>query len=306
MAHAADTQAMFDGLLSFLTGSAPAGFRLQHLELLNWGTFDGRIWRLELGGSNGLLTGDIGSGKSTLVDAITTLLVPANRVAYNRAAGAETRERTLKSYVLGYYKSERQGELGSAKPVSLRDYDKYSVILGVFHNARLNKNVTLAQLFWIRDPAAQPERLYAAAERVLSIGKDFSGFGRDINTLRKRLRAADVELPASFAQYASWYRRRFGLEHEQAMDLFHQTVDRRPRRLPHRTPGNLRQRVDEEQPRTTRREENGTFRQSLPVAGIKVRSNFVKETLHDSERAARSGQGTPAEPPDARLTPRFG
>ena len=224
MAHAADTQAMFDGLLSFLTGSAPAGFRLQHLELLNWGTFDGRIWRLELGGSNGLLTGDIGSGKSTLVDAITTLLVPANRVAYNRAAGAETRERTLKSYVLGYYKSERQGELGSAKPVSLRDYDKYSVILGVFHNARLNKNVTLAQLFWIRDPAAQPERLYAAAERVLSIGKDFSGFGRDINTLRKRLRAADVELPASFAQYASWYRRRFGLEHEQAMDLFHQTV----------------------------------------------------------------------------------
>ena len=92
----------------------------------------------------------------------------------------------------------------------------------------------------------------------------------------------------------------------QPRDLFHQAVDRCPRRLPHRTPGNLRQRVDEEQPRTTRREENGTFRQSLPVAGIEVRSNFVKETLHDSECAARSGQGTPAEPPDARLTPRFG
>lgn len=225
MAGTADTTPDGNGtLLSFLPGTAPAGFRLQHMELLNWGTFDGRIWRLELGGRNGLLTGDIGSGKSTLVDAITTLLVPASRVAYNRAAGAESRERTLKSYVLGYYKSERQGELGTAKPVSLRDYDKYSVILGVFANASLNKTVTLAQVFWIRDPSAQPERLYVAAERTLSIASDLSGFGRDIATLRKRLRAADIELPASFAQYASWYRRRFGLEHEQAMDLFHQTV----------------------------------------------------------------------------------
>jgi uncharacterized protein YPO0396 len=45
--------------------------------------------------------------KSTLVDAITTLLVPAHRVAYNKAAGADARERTLRSYVLGHYKSER-------------------------------------------------------------------------------------------------------------------------------------------------------------------------------------------------------
>lgn len=55
------------------------------------------------GGRNALLTGDIGSGKSTLVDAITTLLIPAHRVAYNKAAGAESRERTLRPYVLGHY-----------------------------------------------------------------------------------------------------------------------------------------------------------------------------------------------------------
>src|SRR5687767_11739574 len=83
-----------------------SGFRLQRLEVLNWGTFDGRVWTLQLDGRTGLLTGDIGSGKSTLVDAITTLLVPAHRIAYNKAAGADSKERTLRSYVLGHYKSE--------------------------------------------------------------------------------------------------------------------------------------------------------------------------------------------------------
>src|SRR5882724_1097622 len=86
-------------------GATRSGFRLDRLEVLNWGTFGGRAWGLDAAGQNTLLTGDIGSGKSTLVDAITTLLVPPQELAYNRAAGAEARERSLRSYVLGYYKS---------------------------------------------------------------------------------------------------------------------------------------------------------------------------------------------------------
>src|SRR3569832_856058 len=86
---------------------ALSGFRLTRLEVFNWGTFDDRAWALQLDGKNGLLTGDIGSGMSSLVDAITTLLVPAHRIAYNKAAGADSKERTLRSYVLGHYKSER-------------------------------------------------------------------------------------------------------------------------------------------------------------------------------------------------------
>ena len=107
--------------LEFSTDDALAGFRLKRLEVYNWGTFHNRIWELSLNGLNGLLTGDIGSGKSTLVDAVTTLLVPANRVLYNKAAGAEYKERSLRSYVLGYYKSERSDGGYSAKPVALRD-----------------------------------------------------------------------------------------------------------------------------------------------------------------------------------------
>ena len=135
--------------LDFTADDTLSGFRLSRLEVFNWGTFDGRVWTLQLDGRNSLLTGDIGSGKSTLVDAITTLLVPANRVAYNKAAGADSKERTLRSYVLGHYKSERNEVTGAAKPVSLRDPNSYSVILGVFHNAGYDQTVSLAQVFWM-------------------------------------------------------------------------------------------------------------------------------------------------------------
>ena len=210
--------------LDFLADDSRVGFRLARLEVLNWGTFDRRVWRYAPDGRNGLLTGDIGSGKSTLVDAITTLLVPAHRVAYNKAAGADARERSLRSYVLGHYKSERNEVTGGTRPVALRDASSYSVILGVFRNEGYDQAVTLAQVFWLKDPQGQPARLFVVAERALSIADDFAGFGSDITALRKKLRAAGCELLDSFPPYSAWFRRRFGIEHEQALELFHQTV----------------------------------------------------------------------------------
>ncbi len=160
------------------------------------------------------------------MDALTTLLVPAGRVAYNKAAGAEARERTLRSYVLGHYKSERSAT-GHARPVALREAAKsYSVILGVFRNEGYDQEVTLAQVFWMKEKNAQgqPERLYVAAERALAIAGDFSGFGSDIKALRKKLRGAGCALFEGFPPYGAWFRRRFGIEGEQALELFHQTV----------------------------------------------------------------------------------
>src|SRR6056297_793810 len=136
--------------LEFSTDQTRAGFRLHRVEVYNWGTFDKDVWKLQPGGDNCLLTGDIGSGKSTLVDAITTLLVPAQKITYNKAAGAEARERSLRSYVLGHYKSERVESGLSAKAVSLRDQNSYSVILGHFYNAGFDHHVTLAQVFWMK------------------------------------------------------------------------------------------------------------------------------------------------------------
>jgi len=204
---------------------ARAGTRLQRCEFYNWGTFHQRVWGLDMGGDNTLLTGDIGSGKSTLVDAITTLLVPAQKISYNKAAGADARERDLRSYVLGYYKSER-GDTGvSARPVALRDHNCYSVIMGRFRNDGFDENVTLAQVFWFKELHGQPARFYVVADCDLSITEHFSVSGSDINTLRKRLRSTPgIEVHDTFPAYGASFRRRFGIETEQALDLFHQTV----------------------------------------------------------------------------------
>ena len=211
--------------LDFAASETQAGFRLQRIELLNWGTFDGRVWGLSLNGANTLLTGDIGSGKSTLVDAITTLLVPAQKITYNKAAGAETRERSLRSYVLGYYKSERAEVGGTARAVALRDHNSYSVILGQFHHAGFDQQVTLAQVFWHKETQGQPARFYLIADSALNIAEHFADFGTDLAQLRKRLRRQrSVELFDAFPPYGAAFRRRFGIEAEQAMDLFNQTV----------------------------------------------------------------------------------
>ncbi len=212
-------------LFDFTSTDEYAGFRLERLEVYNWGTFDKKVWALQPNGDNCLLTGDIGSGKSTLVDAVTTLFMPAHRIAFNKAAGAEKKERSLRSYVLGFYKTERSDFGGSAIPVALRDHNSYSVILGVFFNKGYNQKITLAQVFWCKDKQGQPERYYVVSKQPLTISHNFSGFGSDLGDLRKRLREeSGVEIFDSFTLYSAEFRRQFGIKNEQALDLFHQTV----------------------------------------------------------------------------------
>jgi uncharacterized protein YPO0396 len=201
-----------------------AGYRLRHLELFNWGTFDQRVWRLTLDGDTTLLTGDIGSGKSTLVDALTTLLLPAHRIAYNKAAGAEARERTLRSYVEGHYKSERIESTGSSRAIGLRDHRSYSVVLGVFGNDGYDETVTLAQVFHQKDRAGQPDRFFVTSTKALSIETDFTDFGADLLELRRRLRAGGAEISNGYPDYSRQVRRLLAIRSDQAMELFHQTV----------------------------------------------------------------------------------
>ena len=217
---------MSDGLFSAVE-IAPAGtpgYRLVRLEVFNWGTFDQRVWSFDLGGDTVLLTGDIGSGKSTLVDAVSTLMLPANRIDYNKAAGAARKERTLRSYVEGHHKTERNETTGTVKPVALRDGRSYSVICGVFRNEGYREEVTLAQVFQQQEATGQPWRRFVTAQRALSITADFTDFGSDLGDLLKRLRAGGASVEKDFPAYGRTMRRLLGIRSEQAMELFHQTI----------------------------------------------------------------------------------
>jgi uncharacterized protein YPO0396 len=201
------------------------GFRLHYFELLNWGTFHKHIWSLFQEGANSLLTGDIGSGKSTLVDGLTTLLISPQKIVYNKAAGADTKERNLKSYVHGYYKSKKDSHTLSAKSVALRVDDSYSVLLANFYNEAYQQAVTLAQVFWGRDHGNSLDRFYVVADKALRISDAFCGFGNNILYLKKRLqKEKGVKIFNSFAQYATEFRRRMGITGDQALKLLYQTV----------------------------------------------------------------------------------
>ncbi|WP_315914427.1 SbcC/MukB-like Walker B domain-containing protein [Arthrobacter sp. lap29] len=212
-----------DDLTTDSSGTRP-GFRLHRLELLNWGTFNKDVRTFRLDGENSLLTGDIGSGKSTVVDAITTLLLPANRIEYNKAAGAQKKERSLMSYVRGFHKSARSGLGDASRPVALRGPGTFTVVLGVFHNATLNKTISLAITLWATQEAGQPTRFYSIAEGEQSIKGDFSDFGTDLSKLKRRLRNDGVAVFDVFEKYGAAFKRHFGIGSAQAMDLFHRTV----------------------------------------------------------------------------------
>ena len=213
-------------LLEFVADDAVAGFRLDRVELYNWGTFHNSVTSFAPEGRNALLTGDNGSGKSTLVDAITALLVPPSRVNFNKAAGAARRERDLRSYVLGYHRSQRDADDSMARPVALRDARSISVILAVFTNAGYGQTVTLAQVLKLRDGQSQPDRMYLVSQRPLSVTDDILSAGSDLSSLRAGLKKLEDTDPPyrTYSEYAGAFRRRLGLRSEQALLLFHQTI----------------------------------------------------------------------------------
>ena len=156
----------------FTTNSGTAGFRLSYLEIFNWGTFNKQVYRIAPQGNNSLLTGANASGKSTLIDALLTLLVPAKKDRfYNLSSGNERKgDRTEETYVLGNYGNiQAEGESAS-KMQQLRDKNTYSVILASFANNYQNV-VTLFQVRWFVN--GELKCSYGYSSKSLNIKDDF-------------------------------------------------------------------------------------------------------------------------------------
>ena len=215
----------------FTTNAGTAGYRLNYMEIYNWGTFNNRIYRIAPDGNNSLLTGVNASGKSTLIDALLTLLVPSKKDRfYNQSSGNERKgDRTEETYVLGNYGNiQAEGE-SATKTQQLRDKRTYSVLLASFANNH-NHVVTLFQVRWFVN--GELKCSYGYSSKLLTIKTDFSGFngskGDWKKTLEKRYNTNVPKRQIEFYDTIKDYKDRiissFGLRSDKALTLFNQIV----------------------------------------------------------------------------------
>lgn len=215
----------------FTTNAGTAGYRLSYMEIFNWGTFNSRIYRIAPEGNNSLLTGANASGKSTLIDALLTLLVPAKKDRfYNQSSGNERKgDRTEETYVLGNYGNiQAEGE-AATKMQQLRDKKTYSVLLASFANNHDNV-VTLFQVRWFVN--GELKCSYGFSSKPLSIKEDFSGFNGSKGDWKKSLEKRyninvpqkQIEFYDTIKDYKDRIINAFGLRSDKALTLFNQIV----------------------------------------------------------------------------------
>ncbi|RLZ11442.1 ATP-binding protein [Faecalibacter macacae] len=214
----------------FSTTSEESGYRLQYMEVFNWGTFTDRIFRIQPKGNNSLLTGANASGKSTFIDALLTLLVPAKKDRfYNQSSGVDKKgDRTEETYVLGNYAHiQRDGDLGTMTK-SLRDKNTFSIILAHFDN-KDGKKITIFQVRWFSGD--ELKRTFGIAHVPLTIEADFSHFDQKGNwkkTLDQKYNSNStkkkIELMDGPIAYADRMSDIFGMKSSRSLTLFNQVV----------------------------------------------------------------------------------
>jgi uncharacterized protein YPO0396 len=214
----------------FSTSSDTAGFRLQYMEIYNWGTFDKKVIRINPQGNNSLLTGANQSGKSTLIDALLTLLVPLKKDRfYNQSSGVEKKgDRTEETYVLGNYGNiQREGDINTTK-LQLRDKKTYSVILSSFFNTN-QKIITLFQIRWFVN--TELKTAFGLSREPLTIQNDFSNFdtkGDWKKLLEKKYNSNTTKKRIEFFNGPTEYGERIfgllGMREKKALSLFNQIV----------------------------------------------------------------------------------
>jgi len=215
----------------FSTNSNVAGYRLHYMEVYNWGTFHNQIYKISPQGNNSLLTGANASGKSTLIDALLTLLVPTKKDRfYNQSSGVEKKgDRTEETYVLGNYGHiQNEGEIGTSTQ-RLRDKNTYSIILASFTNIE-QCDITLFQVRWFANGVLK--RSFGISRKLLEIQNDFFKFdnkGIWKKILEQKYNANSMKKQVEFfddrpVEYGDRIWRLFGMRSEKGLTLFNQIV----------------------------------------------------------------------------------
>lgn len=199
-----------------------SGIRLERLEIQNWGTFDKDIFVLDFNGEPALLVGQNGTGKTTISDAILTLLVENNR-NYNVSASSygSRKGRNETSYVKGAFKEvSKDGQIQSTPAYLRPDEGTLSVLLAVFKDFTSGKYLSVAQIMYMS--GGERKRLYFYREASASINDDLSHF-KDLRSIKPELKRRGFAVTETVRAYFEKIRNWCGMR-PKALDVFNQTV----------------------------------------------------------------------------------
>jgi uncharacterized protein YPO0396 len=205
------------------SGLSLPGFRLERLELWNWGTFHGDAQVLEPRGGWTLLVGDNGSGKSTAIDALRTLLVPPRILNYNDASGdgRRGRDRTRRSYIRGAWASSSTIDSTRATTQFLREAGALSAIAAIFTDEQRKKSTTIAQILWEHEE--QVKELFAITPDRRSLS-DLLGNHSNTGEIRRAARRNGWQMEDSFAPYAERMRGLLHIPGDKALEVFNRAI----------------------------------------------------------------------------------
>ncbi|BCI51636.1 nuclease [Mycolicibacterium litorale] len=126
-------------------------FHLSRLQVINWGVFDG-YHSIPFSAGGALIAGASGSGKSSLLDAISLGFLPFNRRNFNAsgdntAAGSSAGRRTVDKYVRGAWGQRSDG--GTSRVMYLRGEGTAWSAVAVTYAGDSGRTVTGLVLKWL-------------------------------------------------------------------------------------------------------------------------------------------------------------
>ena len=206
----------FEGLFS--TGQ----IRLAEISVYNWGSFH-ELHTGTINPDGTLITGDNGSGKSTFIDGLMALLLPAGKASFNVAAAQGDRsDRSLISYIRGSYGTEHDGTR-----TNTLNKRPGSVVSGLraLYRAEDGSAITLAALFWMNQNSnalRDVNRLYLVGKRNIELQELLRGFSSGNARQLKRQLSDDPAIAhygESHASYEVVYRNLLRMDNENAPAL---------------------------------------------------------------------------------------
>ena len=203
--------------------------RLARIQVYNWGTFSGHH-DLTVPRGGLLLTGPSGSGKSSLLDALSAVLVPAKNLRFNAAAQESStgdRSRSVLSYVRGAYRRSADEITGEVVTDYLRPRATRSGIALTFTRLRPEETITLVKLYHARQGSASADSV-TQTQLLVEGGIDLTDLMEYLaNGIDKRALSRDLKGRATrferYEAFAARFRRRLGLSGEVAQRLLHRT-----------------------------------------------------------------------------------